>query len=692
MITIQEAIQQFDRDAHSDHLDAGERERAAMLEHFPIGRWQTMTLEEYALGQSRPSESVYSWWIEFGTKHLGNIGGATAIKHMIFYHSDGYWKFLSAYSSEEEAWSAIHNEFLRIFELAEAQEWEKMDEENLFHRGGRTKLKSLHLYFPEEILPIVSPQHMKHFLILLGAAEEDLRKLSSLRLNRLLLEQLRQQIGSQSLSTLELMHLLYNWNDPRNSEEITTYAEKRRETQEDNKPAPSVLFLSIADALERKGQAILHGPPGTGKTYHALRFAKWWLGLEDDQDVEAIPTPKKPQRVWWVVANPKQWHWEELFRDGQIDYKYGRLKRNYPLVQPGDLVVGYLAAPEKKIVALAKVSKGLHEVDGEPRITLEPVQRIQDGLTYAELTEDPTLSKSEPIYNRCQGTLFKLDPDEAEYLLFALADRNPEMEEYLNPKDTNTDAERHTLVTFHPSYSYEDFIEGFRPVDTGDGLRLRLSDGLFKTMCISAQANPSQKYLIIIDEINRANLAKVFGEIITLLERDKRNTSVMLPQSKESFSVPENVYMLGTMNTSDRSIRLLDAALRRRFSFLEIMPNLDLLLDEQIDGILDLREFMNVLNTRISRVQGREKQIGHAFFLENGKPVSDTTEFANRFRQEILPLLQEYCYDDYAELAEYIGRDLVDIENATLRAETLLDDEQLVEALANFISKVPSTD
>lgn len=689
MTEIQEALQQFDPEAHREYFETGDRERAQMLEHFPLERWQTMTLEEYALGQSRSNEDIYCWWLEFGTKNLVNIGGATAIKHMIFYHSDGYWKHLSAYPDKDTAWEAIHGEFMRLFELAEGQNWEQMNTEDLFNRGSRTKLKSLYLYYPDHIIPIVAPQHMKHFLMLLGDDEANLKGLSSILLNRRLQQKLRAFPEAQRFSTRELMRCLYEWNDPREDDTITTYSQKRQDDVPPDEQKPSSLFLSIADALERKGQVILHGPPGTGKTYHALRFAEWWLARSNGRTLDDLTARQTPRRVWWVVANPKQWRWDTLFTDGHVEYKYGRLKRNYPLVQPGDLVVGYHSQPDMQIVALARVSAGLQDGDGDPHITLEPVHRIDNGLTYAELTADATLSQSEPIYNRCQGTLFRLEEREADYLLSLLSERDPKIKDYIDQSETHTDVQNQlTLVTFHPSYSYEDFIEGFRPQDSGDGLRLRLSDGLFKTICNSALANPSRKYLILIDEINRANLAKVFGEIITLLERDKRGVRVVLPQSKEPFSVPENVFMLATMNTSDRSIRLMDAALRRRFSFIEVMPELSLLRGAQIDGVLDLYEFLTVLNTRISRTQGRDKQIGHSFFLEDAQPISDGSEFARRFRQEVLPLLQEYCYDDYGELAEYIGADLVDVENAILHSNILYDDEKLVAALAEFISAI----
>ena len=169
--------------------------------------------------------------------------------------------------------------------------------------------------------------------------------------------------------------------------------------------------------------------------------------------------------------------------------------------------------------------------------------------------------------------------------------------------------------------------------------------------------------------------------LLTLLEYDKRGLTVSLPQSKETFSIPPNVYLLGTMNTADRSIKLLDAALRRRFAFLELMPDLELLRGVSV-GDLVLDEFLEELNRRIARSEGREKQIGHAYLLDGGDPVSEVEEFASRFREEILPLLQEYCYDEYGTLEKFIGRGLVDAEAQSLDLEKVSDSEQLVAALA----------
>jgi AAA domain (dynein-related subfamily) len=245
---------------------------------------------------------------------------------------------------------------------------------------------------------------------------------------------------------------------------------------------------------------------------------------------------------------------------------------------------------------------------------------------------------------------------------------------------------RLTFLTFHPSYSYEDFIEGYKPVSTasnesGGGLILRLEDGVFKQICKQAAKNSDKKFLVLIDEINRANIAKVFGELITLLEDDKRDESLQLPQSKQSFVIPNNVYLLGSMNTADKSIKLLDAALRRRFAFKEIMPDFSLLKGAEV-GNLSLDLFLKELNERIASRLGREKQIGHSYLMNNGKAVDSVDEFALRFHQEIMPLLQEYCYDNYNDLALYVGTTIVDTNVRTLNFSLLEDPEILVRTLA----------
>ncbi|PKO01263.1 MAG: hypothetical protein CVU42_00190 [Chloroflexi bacterium HGW-Chloroflexi-4] len=458
------------------------------------------------------------------------------------------------------------------------------------------------------------------------------------------------------------------------------------------------IFEQLERALDRKGQVILYGPPGTGKTYQAQRFATWWLTkhnsprqvhtayLNSDKlkaEIKKWSTGNAAPRVWWLVANPKEWTWDTLFKNKKESFRYGRLQRNYPLVQPGDLVIGYQARPDKKIAALARITKGLNELMGDtPHLEIEPVLEIPDGPTYEEMLNDEVLKNSEPIHNHCQGTLFALTSEEAPYLFDLISEKLPAIDKYVT---SGEGIGYLTWLTFHPSYSYEDFIEGFRPVESSDGLMLKMSDGIFKRICREALLHPKQNYLVIIDEINRANLAKVFGEIITLLEKDKRGIPITLPQSKEMFTIPNNVYVIGTMNTADRSIKLLDVALRRRFSFLELMPDPELLEGVSIGG-LELNALLSKLNQRIIREEGREKQLGHALLMDNNGPIRNPEELADRFRQDILPLLQEYCYEDYAELEKILGNELVDADENCLLSEAIEDDEKLILALINLTS------
>jgi 5-methylcytosine-specific restriction protein B len=251
---------------------------------------------------------------------------------------------------------------------------------------------------------------------------------------------------------------------------------------------------------------------------------------------------------------------------------------------------------------------------------------------------------------RCQGTLFALSTVEADRILSLLAERDPKVTAVTSPG-----VARLTRVTFHPSYTYEDFVEGFRPAPSGSGgLQLDLADGLFKQVCQAATADPDNCYVVLIDEINRGNIPKILGELITLLEKDKRGLTVRLPQSGAEFSVPGNVLIIGTMNTADRSIHLLDTALRRRFAFIETLPD-----SEPLEGItvggLSLDVFLDTLNDRVRERVGREKQVGHALFFDNGSIVDTPEEFAAVFRHELLPLLQEYLYEDYTELAAVLG-------------------------------------
>jgi 5-methylcytosine-specific restriction protein B len=241
--------------------------------------------------------------------------------------------------------------------------------------------------------------------------------------------------------------------------------------------------------------------------------------------------------------------------------------------------------------------------------------------------------------------------------------------------------------TFHPAYGYEDFFEGFRPHSNQAGnLIYELRDGIFKKLCADARQRSDRKFVLIVDEINRGDIPRIFGELLTLLEMDKRGLNITLPVSQESFSVPTNVTVIGTMNTADRSIALLDTALRRRFGFLELMPDTSVFGSASVEGSIPLGPWLSALNDRIRGHlgnDGRNLQIGHAYLLEANKPVTDFSRFVRILAEDIIPLLEEYCYEDYSILTQILGKGLVDEPKQCICKELFVPSrrEDLVQAL-----------
>lgn len=240
--------------------------------------------------------------------------------------------------------------------------------------------------------------------------------------------------------------------------------------------------------------------------------------------------------------------------------------------------------------------------------------------------------------------------------------------------DELCEAGRIAFTTFHQSYGYEEFIEGIKPVldeDDSNGIGYRVVDGVFKDFCVNADKDKA--CVFIIDEINRGNISKIFGELITLIEPTKRlgadeEMTALLPYSGEPFGVPENVYILGTMNTADRSIALMDTALRRRFSFVEKMPDSDVLRDIEADIViengktLDVASMLDTINKRIEYLYDREHTIGHAFFTCLKKNPS-IEAVAQIFEKNVIPLLQEYFYEDYSKIELVLGDNKKSSEN-----------------------------
>lgn len=236
---------------------------------------------------------------------------------------------------------------------------------------------------------------------------------------------------------------------------------------------------------------------------------------------------------------------------------------------------------------------------------------------------------------------------------------------------------RIVFTTFHQSMSYEDFIEGIKPETVNGNVNYPVKPGIFKELCEKAKNDPENPYVLIIDEINRGNVSQIFGELITLIEPDKRlgnknELRAKLPYSpKDEFGVPNNLYIIGTMNTADRSVEAIDTALRRRFSFVEMMPKPDLLsgIDCTINGKLrTLKELLEIINQRIVVLKDREHQIGHSYFMKWDAPKTIAVDDLKPiFKNNIVPLLQEYFYGNYQNIGLVLGDEFVKKESFGLK-------------------------
>ena len=335
-----------------------------------------------------------------------------------------------------------------------------------------------------------------------------------------------------------------------------------------------------------------------------------------------IPSQEKSCQYWWLCANPKIWSMIEWKVNEEQDYTLynsagnkRRVFQHFLEAKAGDKVICYETTPTKQITALATISR---ESDGE-KIWFKKIETLTSPIDLSEIKSMPELANMEFLVNP-NGSFFQLTESEYTALLNLIRDENDSIhptkavekytkadflnEVFMEEQDFDIlqhlikmkkniilqgapgvgktfcahrlaqaimgekDESRIALIQFHQNYSYEDFVMGYKPA----GETFELQKGIFYKFCVPAANHPDQEYFFIIDEINRGNRSKIFGELLMLIEKDYRGKKLTLAYKDEKFSVPENLYLIGMMNTADRSLALIDYALRRRFSFFEMQP------------------------------------------------------------------------------------------------------------------------
>ncbi len=369
---------------------------------------------------------------------------------------------------------------------------------------------------------------------------------------------------------------------------------------------------------------ILFGPPGTGKT-HKLKneyFSKYTL-TENSISPEANFEEVVSGLTWWQVIALA------LLENGTA--KVSDILENRWIVKKTQL------SESKNVRATIWGTLQMH--------TIQESENVATSQRQSPL-----------IFNKTEDKKWELLESEVKEQAPELYDIFDSISNFKpNP---NKEIKHYVFTTFHQSFSYEDFIEGIKPVmlEGQENVTYTIENGIFKELCLRAQNDPTNRYAIFIDEINRGNVSQIFGELITLIEQDKRigaanEIKIKLPYSKKEFGVPMNVDIIGTMNTADRSVEALDTALRRRFSFIEMMPDEKVFDDLTFKDSFSRKNIMQRINQRIEVLLDRNCTLGHSYFIKE--------DFKNSFENEIIPLLQEYFYNDYGKIGLVLGKGFV---------------------------------
>lgn len=418
------------------------------------------------------------------------------------------------------------------------------------------------------------------------------------------------------------------------------------------------------------------------------------------------------KHYWWLVAAPDVWKFSDINVGEVMEYTLlnengnkRRVYQNFLDAKVGDIVIGYASTPTLQVVALGEIAKDTDE----QHLYFRKTEQLLNPIDYSIIKGYEELRSMECMAGGGRGTLFKVTEDEYQLLMELIRKENPILtsgsidiytderflnEVYMSASDLQKlkalikkkqniilqgapgvgktftaerlaytlmgeiDKQRVEMVQFHQNYSYEDFILGYKPNADGG---FELKHGVFYKFCKKALNTPDKDFFFIIDEINRGNLSKIFGELLMLIENTYRGKEIKLAYTDELFTVPKNLYIIGMMNTADRSLAMIDYALRRRFSFFEMYPGFategfksyqlslgNEKLDKLIQGIQTLNEAISSDDSL-----GNGFCIGHSYFCNQTEFSMEWLE--NVVEYDIEPMLKEYWFDDIQKYESHIS-------------------------------------
>lgn len=623
---------------------------------FPLESLKDMPIEKYTNLNKKDS---FCYWLESETYELGSIWGGSSYKYGIYKYkkkpnqadkwvqSDDEYAWYKKYgkTTAKDAYTYVRDAIVKIADCARKGNYETIESIDIL--GNTIKWKIAFLYSNEHLIPIF---------------------------NRNMLEKLANHFGMKNVEEhgiSDIQHFLFS---KKGSKDLYEFYDE---------------LLVLLESLNIPNN-ITQAPE---------------IVNDDNKTEDKV-------NYWWLCANPKIWsitEWpigeEQNYTMYNADGNKRRIFQNFLEAKHGDKVICYETNPTKKVVGLAIISK---ENDGQ-HIWLKKTATLTSPIDLSVIKSMPELMGMEFFVNS-NGSLFRLTKDEYTTLINLIYKRNEDSskfksydeytdkdfldEVFVSEEELDTlkylvenkknvilqgvpgvgktfcarrlawamngkkDDEHIAFIQFHQNYSYEDFVMGYKPA----GGTFALQTGVFYKFCIKAANHPNERFFFIIDEINRGNLSKIFGELLMLIEKDYRGEKLTLAYRDEKFSVPQNLYIIGMMNTADRSLALIDYALRRRFSFFNMHPGFDsngFKAYQKSKGNTKFDTLINIikdLNNYIASDDslGEGFEIGHSYFYTEGEISDQWLKSVIKF--DIIPLLQEYWFDNKLMVKQWTER------------------------------------